>query len=237
MISLGGNVKIPGSEFLNSVYTLFPLAAVFSKRDSLSGTEEAALKRWFVVANAFSWYSGSPETILDQDLKALGPECSNADILLQRLLRGLRTEPKVSPQDLERAGTASPFFPLSYLAAVRHDATDWFKGVKLRRREFSEDHKIEYHHIFPKKLLNARGVDRYLRDEMSNLAFLGSESEQPNSRQRRPRTTWPDRKPRPKRLEAQFVPMDRALWELDRFEDFLAARRELLANAMNKAIA
>jgi hypothetical protein len=37
----------------------------------------------------------------------------------------------------------------------------------------------------------------------------------------------------PARLEAQFVPMDRSLWELDRFEDFLAARRELLAVAMN----
>jgi hypothetical protein len=37
-------------------------------------------------------------------------------------------------------------------------------------------------------------------------------------------------------LEAQRVPMDRALWKLDRFQDFLAARRELLARAINNPI-
>jgi len=40
----------------------------------------------------------------------------------------------------------------------------------------------------------------------------------------------------PERLEAQFVPMDRKLWKLDRFEDFLAARRKLLASAVNRLI-
>jgi hypothetical protein len=41
---------------------------------------------------------------------------------------------------------------------------------------------------------------------------------------------------RPERLEAQCVPMDRALWKLDRFQDFLATRRELLARAINNPI-
>jgi len=36
----------------------------------------------------------------------------------------------------------------------------------------------------------------------------------------------------PERLIAQSVPMDRKLWKLDRFQDFLAARRQLLAEAV-----
>ena len=40
----------------------------------------------------------------------------------------------------------------------------------------------------------------------------------------------------PERLEAQLVPMDRSLWELDRFHDFLSARRRLLADAMNQVL-
>ena len=41
----------------------------------------------------------------------------------------------------------------------------------------------------------------------------------------------------PSALRAQSVPMDRALWQPERFLDFLAARRRLLAEAMNEFIA
>ena len=41
----------------------------------------------------------------------------------------------------------------------------------------------------------------------------------------------------PGALRAQSVPMDRDLWRPERFLDFLAARRHLLAEAMNEFIA
>ena len=37
----------------------------------------------------------------------------------------------------------------------------------------------------------------------------------------------------PARLEAQAIPLDRALWKPERYADFLAARRALLADAIN----
>ena len=167
----------------------------------------------------------------------MGSGAENIAGLLDQLLQNLRGEPTIQARDLERAGTASPFFPLSYLAATRHDATDWFKGVRIRRDSFSEDHNVEYHHIFPKKLLNARGVDRYLRDETANLAFLGQKANN-RIRARNPNEYLAEIFGNdPRRLEAQFVPADQTLWELDRFEDFLSARRDLLAAAMNEVLA
>lgn len=215
---------------------MVPPVVIFSKRGHLSGTEERELRRWFLLANSFSRYAGPSETILNQDLATLGSDCENISGLLEQLLRELRGEPKVSGQDLERAGTASPFFPLSYLAAIRRNATDWFKGIKIRRDTFAEVQNIEYHHIFPQKHLNARGVDRYIRDEMANLAFLGQKA---NRRflAREPADYLAEiAEHDPARLEAQFVPMDRSLWELDRYEDFLAVRRQLLADAMNQVL-
>jgi len=151
-------------------------------------------------------------------------------------LRDLRSEPKVTPEDLERAGTNSPFFPLAYLAVIRRDATDWFRGIKIRRESFSEDQNIEYHHIFPKKLLNARGMDRYVRDEMANIAFLGQKANRRISAQEPKVYLAEIAEQDPRRLGDQFVPMDRSLWELVRFEDFLAARRTALAEAMNEVL-
>jgi hypothetical protein len=231
-----GNVGIPGSELLPSHASLIPLTVIFSQRQAITGQEERMLRRWFVVANAFSRYVGATETTLNQDLAALGSECENISALLDQCLRDLRAEPKITPQDLERAGTNSPFFCLAFLAIIRQDAADWFKGIKIRRESFAEDQQIEYHHIFPKKLLNARGVDRYLRDEMANLAFLGQRA---NRRilSREPADYLAEIASHDaRRLEAQFVPMDRELWKLDRFGDFLAARRQLLADAMNREL-
>jgi hypothetical protein len=37
----------------------------------------------------------------------------------------------------------------------------------------------------------------------------------------------------PGALASQWIPQDRALWRIDRYPDFLEARRDLLANAAN----
>jgi hypothetical protein len=231
-----GNTGIPGTDLLPSQFSLIPIVAVFAGREHLTAEEERGLRRWFLYANAFSRYVGASETRLNQDLTALGSRSENISGLLDQLFRDLRSEPKINPQDLERADTNSPFFMLAFLAVIRRDATDWFKGIKLRRDSFSDNQNIEYHHIFPRKLLDARGVDRYVRDEMANLAFL---SQKANRRilARKPADYLAEiAEQAPGRLEAQFIPMDPALWELDRYEDFIAARRKLLAKAMNEVL-
>jgi hypothetical protein len=231
-----GNVGIPGSAFLPSHLSLIPLAVIFSDRQQLSGEEQRVLKRWFLLANSFSRYVGATETTLNQDLSMLGAKSENLTGLLEQLLKDLRSEPKISEQDLERSGTNSPFFPLAYLAAIRQNAVDWFTGIKLRHDSFSEDGNIEYHHIFPKKHLNAMGVDRFTRDEIGNLAFLGKKANR-KILAREPADYLAEIASHdPKRLEAQFVPMERELWKLDRFADFLSARRKLLAQAMNEVL-
>ena len=228
-----GNVGIPGSELLPSHFTLFPLIGVFSVRDNLTAAEENSLRRWFLIANAFSRYAGSPETFLNQDLSLLGAEMKNISGLLDLALKDLRSEPIVTAEDLDKAGTNSPFFHLAFLAIMRREPSDWFRGIRIRRDSFSEDQQIEYHHIFPKKWLNERNVDRFSRDEMANLAFLAQKANRKIS-SKKPIEYLSDIEP--KRLEAQLLPMDKDLWDLDRYSDFLVMRRKLLADAMNMVL-
>jgi hypothetical protein len=37
-------------------------------------------------------------------------------------------------------------------------------------------------------------------------------------------------------LSSQFVPLDRNLWKVENYKDFLAARRELLINSINEIL-
>lgn len=81
-----------------------------------------------------------------------------------------------------------------------------------------------------------RGALRNDRAESANLAF----------RALRPNRKFSSRSPdqflaeiadrHPERLVAQRAPMDRALWLPERFQDFLPATRELLAQAVKQRI-
>lgn len=232
-----GNVGIPGSELLPSSFSLIPLSVIFADRNELDGNESRELKRWFLIANAFSRYVGASETTVNQDLSVLGPGSNNIQGLLEQAIRTLRAEPIVTVGDLEGAGTTSPFFPLSYLAAINAGATDWFTGITIRRDSFALDHQIEYHHIFPRKQLNALGVDRYMRDDLANIAFLGQKANRRISAKKPFDYLEEIAEHDPLRLESQCVPMDRSLWQLDRFPEFLTARRQLLVDAMNSVLA
>ena len=231
-----GNVGIPGSALLSSQVSLIPVAFVFANQRKLTSQEEKVLRRAFLLSNVFSRYSGPLETILNQDLSTLSKSGKGVEGLLEEIEKGLRGQTKIRAEDLERAGAASSYFPLAYLAAIGNKAVDWFTGIQLRRKSFAEDQNIEYHHIFPKKHLNAAGVDRYLRDEIANLAFLAQRANR-SILARTPddylREIW---EIAPERLEQQHVPVDRRLWNLSRFDDFLKARRKSLATAMNKVL-
>jgi hypothetical protein len=139
----------------------------------------------------------------------------------------------VTPDEFDDAGWRNPLFPLTYAAAKRKGAKDWFTGVSLSKDMVGPDHQIEVHHIFPKAILKAEGVSRHDRDEISNLVFLAAKPNKTIS------ASPPEeylRKIPTDRLKAQGIPIDRELWKLERFQEFLEARRELLAAAVNELL-
>jgi len=116
---------------------------------------------------------------------------------------------------------------------AKRGAKDWFRGVALTTDVAGEDNEVQVHHIFPKALLRDRGVRRKDIDEIANLAFLAA---RPNRQiSKRPPEVYLSEiaEKHPDRLEAQCVPIDRNLWKLERYQDFLVARRELLTDAVN----
>jgi hypothetical protein len=90
---------------------------------------------------------------------------------------------------------------------------------------------VEIHHIFPKNWLKKHNQADHLElDTLANFAFL---SKHDNIR-------ISDGDPAeylaaadPDELASQWIPIDPELWKAERFTDFCAARRKLLADALN----
>jgi len=84
-------------------------------------------------------------------------------------------------------------------------------------------------------------VDNYTHrqavNEIANRAFLTAASNLGLSN-KSPAEYLPEIETKyPGALKSQFVPMDSELWRIERFSDFLAARRELIARKLNEYMA
>jgi hypothetical protein len=164
------NCLIDRLEMLPTNYVLVPLAVFFDRhRDQVSSQQARDLQRWLYLALIWARYSASSETNLDQDIAALGAEQP-----VQRMIQNIEDKVghgrRITERELEDELSNSPYMVMAYVLARRHQAKDWFNGVAI-----SAGQDVEYHHIFPKALLNQYYKERSqsrLVNQVANLVFL-----------------------------------------------------------------
>jgi hypothetical protein len=200
--------------------------------------EKRSFLHWMYAALMWARYSGSTETKLQEDLEGLRSDDPPAR--LRDNLVADRGRIRVEGSDLEGRTSQSPFFTLCYVVARAAGAVDWFNGLPLYSKLVGKSNGLEHHHIFPQKLLYEKGgynsgvrhdVNRV--NEIANIAFL---TKQANLRigEAEPAKYFPRvMETYPKALAQQEIPVNTAVWALDRYEDFLAERRQRLAGAIN----
>src|SRR3954451_16674140 len=92
---------------------------------------------------------------------------------------------------------------------------------------------LQVHHIFPKAKLYAAGYRQGDVNVVANLCFLTPNTNLAISAADPARYLAEIEERNPGALASQWVPTDPSLWRIDRYMDFLEARRELLAEAAN----
>jgi hypothetical protein len=211
--------------------------AVFAvlRKQQITADQERKLLYWLFIAHANGHYSGSSETTLDRDLNTLfrggGPD-ELIDILRQE---GARFTFEAS--EFAGRGGRNPLFSLSYLALKRAGAKDWRSGVALSLSHSGSSHSIQVHHIFPRSVLKQAGYELADINEIANFAFISSATNQAFSN-KTPDVYLPGiiEARGVEALDGQRVPNNPSLWTLDRYSQFLAERRLLLAKTVNDFI-
>ena len=232
------NAGIEDESLLSSPFFIVALAAISRVKDNkLSLDEQRSIMHWLLVANARGRYSrGSSETLLNEDLAILFRSGSIAALLdtLKRQFGRLTIE----ADDLASRGANSPLFSLSYLALKDAGASDWFSGLGLSLTHQGRLHFIQWHHIFPKSLLKARGFETGEINEIANMAFITGQTNR-RITNKEPAVYLPDIVTKQGRgaLDAQLVPTDPSAWRIDDYREFLKTRRAALAARMNEFIA
>jgi hypothetical protein len=230
---------IDSSATLPSDFPLIPLVAHLAQNEhGFSGEDEKYdFLHWFYAALMWGRYSGSAETKLNADVGAVGE--ANAPSKLRDKLLQEKGRIKVEPRDLERRGANSTFYPMTYIVMRAKGAKDWFNGQPLYSKNAGAVYGLERHHVFPQAVLYANGysssnrVHKEMVNEIANLAFLTKQANVKISAADPLGYLKDVKQKHPGALEAQFVPMDESLWKVENYEDFLKARRALIAEGIN----
>lgn len=196
------------------------------------GKERDRLLFWYIHSAMWGRFSGSTETVINRDLVHI----EQLDGGIERLISAVQLERgdlRVRPGHFAGWSLGARFYPMLYLLTRTGEAKDWGTGLPLKSGLLGKLSRLEVHHIFPRSLLYKQGHRRPDVNAVANYCFLTQETNLAIS------ATPPEvyfeqvEENHPGALASQWIPMDRSLWKLDRYLDFLEARRELLAVAAN----
>lgn len=215
----------------------FPVMArlVVESGGKLTGAEEQGkLLYWYVHSFLWGRYAGSTESKINQDLTALKSGGLNEMI---EVLRRSRADLTIRPEDFTGNSRGARFYPLLYLMSRTGKARDLAAGgLELSAHMLGKLAKLQVHHIFPKAKLYAAKYARGEVNAIANFCFL-SQGANLEILDKAPHDYFLSTQEKfPGALESQWIPTDPALWTVDHYEDFLAERRKLLAEAANELL-
>lgn len=194
--------------------------------------ERDRLLFWYVQSAMRGRYSGSTETVIDKDLELIEGASGGLDRLIDELrvwYGGLG----VSPEHFKGASRGARFYPVLYMLTRTGEARDLGTGLPLKQSLLGKMNKLEVHHIFPKALLKKAGYARPERNAVANFCFLTKDTNLKVGARPPEEYLAEVEAKQPGALASQWIPCDPALWKVERYADFLEARRELLAAATN----
>ena len=142
----------------------------------------------------------------------------------------------MAPHDFQGLGLGSRFYPLLYLLTRVTSARDLGTGNALKTQLLGHNASLQVHHLFPKALLYKAKEYDYTRGEVNSVANFCFLTQDTNLKigMRPPEEYLAEaEKANPGVLASQWIPQDPDLWKIDRYRDFLSARRILLAEAAN----
>lgn len=234
---LKSNAAIDAPALLSSPYLLVAIGYYAYKRGyRLSPQESDRLRYWTLVANAKGRYSrGSSETLLDQDLATLR-DGGGANELIERLRLqvGLLG---ISSEELEGRNQRSALFKSMFLAFRAAGARDWKTDLTISLGHSGAQHRLQFHHIFPKAVLKGRYSTREA-DDIANLAFVGGKTNRTIS-DKSPAEYFPAiiEKSGEAAFARQCIPVDPSLLRPEKYKEFLVERRNLISRRLNEFLA
>ena len=223
---------------VGTVNAIIPIIVFFYKhrKQTISEEQRQCIVKWFYYTQLRARYASQTLSKLDQDLKIIRDSDKPFEEMLVRFKDEYRLE--ISPDEFAGRNIRNPLFRLMRWYFKKQNATCFTTGLPLRNN-FGMKYQLEHDHIFPTSHLQKAGYSQNnhhkyaLAQELTNRAILTQLANRQKSARPAKEYLSEIRDKHPGALEKQCIPVDEQLWEVERYEDFLQARRKLLATQLN----
>lgn len=224
---LTGTVKWDSNSWLPSVNSIIPLVYLLSYH-KFGVEERRQARKWLLMANVHAIFSGSVHTELDRIVRGLKREPS-----LKKLWNLTKKDlSKIRPAHFETRRKSGAVMSL-YVSMIRErNAKDWIQQTSLDGYVMGHNAQLQVHHFFPQNLLKNYGYKSEDINTFANYTIINKETNLDISAEE-PAQYVKRLGIKEKHLKVQCIPPDRDLWRVDRYEDFLAERRRILASQTN----
>lgn len=226
------------SKEINSIYALIPMIVyIYNKNCFLKQSEIKHMIKWFYYSQIRQRYVSQLPQKLDKDINIVNTSETPFVELLNQI--SLERSLKVIPEEFEGVDVRNALFSLMRWYFKYKGAVCLTTGVGIRQN-MGYKYSLEWDHIFPYSVLTKHGYDilnrkKYsLAQEITNRAVLTQLANRTKSDKMAFDYLKQVRDKYPEALKLQCIPEDESLWQLDKFEDFLIARRKILATEINK---
>lgn len=224
---------------INSVYALVPII-VFCYHHQGESLPEQQLRRmikWFYYSQIRSRYVSQIGGKLDFDLRIVRDKEKPFEQLLGVIAEERSLE--ILPSEFEGRSISHPLFGLTKWYLKSRGATCFSTGLGIHKN-MGAQYQLENDHIFPSAILKLNGYSREnrtkyaLAQELTNRALLTQVANRRKSATAAADYLKEIKTMSPGALEGQCIPTNETLWEIENYEQFLTARRKLLAKGLNE---
>ena len=140
----------------------------------------------------------------------------------------------VSPEEFEGRTQRSALFKTMFLAFRAAGATDWRSQLAIALDHSGSEHRLQFHHIFPKAILKGSVTGREA-DDIANLCFIAGKTNRQIS-DKAPEKYFPEliAKAGTSAFQAQCIPTSPSILGIGSYKTFLQERRKLIADRLNQ---
>jgi len=236
---------IHSAEEVNTTNIFVPIVIYLSRNNNVFPSETGIKSaiRWLYFANLWARYTGQTDQRLDHDINTIIRNHNPWPELIVSIMEQ-RGRIKLEYSDLEGKSIQNPIYKMLYTTIKAKGAVDWFNGLPLDVHH-GKIYSIQSHHIFPSSILWKTGkykgnnsLHKIIVNDIANRAFLTASTNNSIINNKIPEEYFLKiiENYGEKALKNQLIPMDRNLWKLDNYEQFLNKRRVLIANEINEYI-
>lgn len=231
---IASRLGLDHSRVLGSPFSFSLLARYIDRQGESVKYQDVQDKLLYWYAHTILWghYSTTMETTLRRDLVTID---GNEDIL-EALIANLyqsRGSLTLHPRDFEGATRGNRFYAMLYMMTRVCHSRDFESGIELKHNLLGGMSRLELHHIFPKARLREYGYPWSEVNALANFTFLTKATNLKISAKPAEEYLPVCEDKHPGVLASHWIPMDRELWKIENYRDFLAERRRLLAQAAN----